>query len=214
MTATRTAFAALLAFAAAPTLALAAADQDFAASADRVFEAWDTDDDGRIESDEFAEGLTTAWSSGGDLDEVDFHVGWQTWFAAPQPAFADYDDDDSGSLSREELHEAVAAADLTAHWQGAEDGYLTPEEFRTGLEMVADLNEDGTLQNAEAALITGIAMGLDAPDTTGAVASPANITGIPEVEPPAPDAAPDVNVTPVCDGVNQAAAADCPPETN
>lgn len=56
-------------------------------------------------------------------------MGWRNWFEAERPDFDKTDEDSNGRLSEDELHEVVNAADLMGGWQGADDGYLTPQEF-------------------------------------------------------------------------------------
>ncbi|PND18320.1 hypothetical protein CN934_28130 [Ensifer sp. MMN_5] len=117
---------------------------------DRAFAAWDTNGDNRIRGEEFIRGLHRAWS-GEDLrlDESAFATGWRNWFEAKQPDFSSADDDSDGRLSEKELHEAVNAADLMGGWQGAEDGYLTPQEFRAGLKTIGDADGNGSVEKNE-----------------------------------------------------------------
>ncbi|WP_324765460.1 PRC-barrel domain-containing protein (plasmid) [Sinorhizobium meliloti] len=41
------------------------------------------------------------------------------------------------------------AADLMGGWQGAEDGYLTPQEFRAGLKTIGDADGNGSVEKNE-----------------------------------------------------------------
>ena len=76
-------------------------------------------------------------------------MGWRNWFEAERPDFDKTDEDSNGRLSEDELHEVVNAADLMGGWQGADDGYLTPQEFDAGLKAAGDADENGSIDKVE-----------------------------------------------------------------
>ncbi|MCO6187775.1 PRC-barrel domain-containing protein [Rhizobium sp. L1K21] len=115
-----------------------------------VFSRWDTNNDQRLENQEFVSGLHDAWSGDNDqIDQAAFDENWNNWFTAEKPDFSEIDENDDGQLSQDELNTAVNEANLQDNWQGAEDSYLTPEEFRAGMQSVNDRNRDGTLDQQE-----------------------------------------------------------------
>ncbi|MBB6180301.1 PRC-barrel domain-containing protein [Pseudorhizobium flavum] len=124
---------------------------------DHAFSQWDSNSNDRLEDGEFTSGLHDAWSgSNGELGEQAFTENWNNWFSAAPPSFASLDEDEDGALSNEELQIALSNADLTGEWQGAEDGYLTPEEFRSGLTAVNDRDRSGTLDEQESEQLVAI----------------------------------------------------------
>jgi sporulation protein YlmC with PRC-barrel domain len=138
---------------------------------DNAFSQWDVNSNDRLEGDEFVSGLHGAWSGqAGQLNEQAFKSNWNNWFTADVPNFAELDEDDSGMLSQEELRVALSDSDLRGEWQGADDGYLTPEEFRMGLNTVSDRDRSGTLDQQETEQLIAV-VGVLVPDDTSTAAT-------------------------------------------
>jgi sporulation protein YlmC with PRC-barrel domain/Ca2+-binding EF-hand superfamily protein len=155
-----TALAIILAATATPVLAQKSAQQTGQTSkaspenvqkmTEAAFSRWDSNGDKRLRGDEFAAGLHQAWTGDNKhVDQTAFSENWDNWFSADRPDFASLDEDDNGQLSEQELRAALADANFSGPWQGADDGYLTPEEFRKGVNTVADRDRDGQLNQSE-----------------------------------------------------------------
>ncbi|HEV7433596.1 MAG TPA: PRC-barrel domain-containing protein [Pseudorhizobium sp.] len=175
-----TALAVILAASAWPAVAAAqAADASTSAGgADQVqrvtgnaFSRWDSNSNDRLEGDEFTSGLHDLWSgSNGELNDQAFNENWNNWFTADPPDFASLDEDGNDMLSQDELRVALNDSDLRGEWQGADDGYLTPEEFRAGLDVVYDRDQSGDLNQQESDQLVAV-VGVLVPDQTNTAAT-------------------------------------------
>ena len=175
-----TALAVILAASAWPAVAAAQAADDTSSTggadqvqrvSDNAFSRWDSNSNNRLEGDEFTSGLHDLWSgSNGELNDQAFNENWNNWFAADAPDFASLDEDGNNVLSQEELRVALNDSDLRGEWQGADDGYLTPEEFRAGLDVVYDRDQSGNLNQQESDQLVAI-VGVLVPDQTNTAAT-------------------------------------------
>ncbi|MCF6370220.1 PRC-barrel domain-containing protein [Rhizobium halophilum] len=175
-----TALAVILAASAWPAVAAAQA-ADASASAgggdqvqrvtENAFSRWDSNSNNRLEGDEFTSGLHDLWSgSNGELNDQAFNENWNNWFAADPPDFASLDEDGNDMLSQDELRVALNDSDLRGEWQGADDGYLTPEEFRAGVDVVYDRDQSGDLNQQESDQLIAV-VGVLVPDQTNTAAT-------------------------------------------
>lgn len=174
-----TALALILAASVSPTIASAQTASTAATGGsdevrrlgDNAFSRWDSNSNNRLEGDEFTGGLHELWSGqDGQLNEQAFDNNWNNWFTADAPDFAELDEDGNDLLSHEELRVALSDSDLRGDWQGADDGYLTPEEFRTGLTTVSDRDRSGTLDQQETEQLVAVVSVL-VPDDTNTAAT-------------------------------------------
>lgn len=144
---------------------------------DTAFSRWDVNSNDRLEGDEFVGGLHGAWGgSDGQLNEQAFDSNWSNWFTADAPDFAELDEDGNDLLSQDELRVALNDSDLRGAWQGADDGYLTPEEFRTGLNTVSDRDQSGSLDQQEAEQLIAVVTVIVPDDTNTAATGQQNTT--------------------------------------
>ncbi|MFN7026650.1 MAG: PRC-barrel domain-containing protein, partial [Pseudorhizobium sp.] len=65
---------------------------------------------------------------------------------------------------------ALNDSNLRGAWQGADDGYLTPEEFRSGLNAVSDRDQSGSLDQQETEQLIAV-VGVVVPDDTNTAAT-------------------------------------------
>ena len=154
-----TALVVILAASAGPAMAQAnsnaagtvnADSQEMRSVSEHAFNQWDVNSNQRLEGEEFAAGLHEAWGrNNGQVDEAAYSNNWGNWFDSERPPFEEMDEDGDGQLSQEELRTALNDVDLSGPWQGADDGYLTPEEFRRGLTSVSDRDRSGNLDQSE-----------------------------------------------------------------
>lgn len=178
-----TALAVILAAAATPALAQQTTQQAKSNSdnqsstenvqqmSDTAFSRWDKNGDNRLRGDEFAAGLHEAWSNDDNaVDQAAFKKNWSNWFSAKRPDFASLDEDKNGKLSEQELQAALADTNLRGPWQGADDSYLTPEEFRKGVNTVADKDRNGKLDPSEAKNVIAV-IGVLVPDQSSTAAT-------------------------------------------
>lgn len=175
-----TALAVILAASAWPAVAAAqtTTDSGSASGADQVqrvsenaFSRWDANSNNRLEGEEFTSGLHDLWSgSDGQLNDQAFNENWNNWFTSDPPDFASLDEDSNNMLSQEELRVALNDSDLRNEWQGADDGYLTPEEFRAGLDVVYDRDQSGDLNQQESDQLIAV-VGVLVPDQTSTAAT-------------------------------------------
>ncbi|MFN7103211.1 MAG: PRC-barrel domain-containing protein [Pseudorhizobium sp.] len=181
-----TALALILAASVSPTIASAQTASAAATGgsgevrrlSDNAFSRWDVNSNNRLEGDEFVSGLHGAWSGqDGQLNEQAFDSNWNNWFTADAPDFVELDEDGNGMLSQEELRVALSDSNLRGDWQGADDGYLTPEEFRTGLTTVNDRDRSGTLDQQETEQLIAV-VGVLVPDDTSTAATGQQNTGM------------------------------------
>lgn len=160
-----------------PESSVVGASDDVRRVGDSAFSRWDSNSNDRLEGDEFVGGLYGAWSgSDGQLTKQAFDSNWNDWFTADAPDFAELDEDGDSKLSQEELRVALNDSDLRGPWQGADDGYLTPEEFRTGLSAVGDRDQSGSLDQQETEQLIAIVTVIVPDDTNTAGVSQQNTT--------------------------------------
>lgn len=135
-----------------------------------TFNRWDEDGNDRLSGEEFAQGLHDRWANdNGTVDQTAYTRNWGNWFTTEAPGFNDADGNSDGQLSAQELQAALGDANFKGRWKGADDGSLTPEEFRNGLTHVNDRDFDGTLnENEFGHVITIVGVTVPADEQTAA----------------------------------------------
>lgn len=112
-----------------------------------AFSRWDRDASQSIDADELAEGTFALWDRDGDgLLDADELAG-STLSEAQAPAAWDQDGD--GRLTPAEFRDGLLATGLFAQWDRDADGALTEAELAQGLFVLWDANGDRTLVDAE-----------------------------------------------------------------
>jgi hypothetical protein len=108
----------------------------------------DRDDDALLSENEFATGLYADYDRDNDLQitEEEYGLGTERYFGEGYTggAFADYDADASGYLDQSEFG-GFYGTDYEGYYTGLDtdaDGFLSEDEYSTGLYSRADANQD------------------------------------------------------------------------
>jgi len=107
-------------------------------------DAWDRDADGMLNEREFSTGLYADWDTDNDvrITEVEYTRGAERWYGADYDGDFDLlDEEGTGYLDQNEWGSNWNNEYFTS-WDGDNDGFLTADEYSTGVYNTADLDRD------------------------------------------------------------------------
>ena len=98
---------------------------EFQQVSDSTFENWDSDGNDRISDGELYAGMFSTWDRNSDdtLSQAEYSNGSQGWLGTGEQAgFSSIDEDDDGSLSKQEFTSAAEENDTFAAWNTEGEG--------------------------------------------------------------------------------------------
>jgi hypothetical protein len=120
------------------------------AAAAGMYESFDTDQDQRVSSDEFAANLYSTWDADDDnqVTRSEFERS-NGWFGDEEGLFQDWDDDRSGSLSEDEFTTGVEQAGTFERYDANDSGWFEETEFYEATHAGWDDDGDGVVGSDE-----------------------------------------------------------------
>ncbi|MFA0963789.1 hypothetical protein AB9P05_18435 [Roseivirga sp. BDSF3-8] len=116
---------------------------------------WDSDADGSLTDAELYEGSRNAWDTNQDgmLDENEWNTGMETYFAGYSEdaygAFNDWDTNQDGILDTGEYNQGIGNTGYYDAWDADSDNMISDREFSQGLYRSYDADGSGYLESRE-----------------------------------------------------------------
>ena len=128
--------------------------EEFTAGMDkhRMYEEWDSSNDGLIEERELQTGLFNTWDtdSNNNLDHGEFTAAYAGInYNAGMGEFEKWDTNKNSQLDADEFSKGVANTEIYSNWDTDGDGMYSEDELYTGLFDSWDRDNDGYLAQNE-----------------------------------------------------------------
>ena len=114
------------------------------------FDAWDLDDDGMLDENEFGTTFYSTWDANRDnmLDENEWNAGVAD-FGLTGQSWAAWDANKDNALSSAEFNAGLKQQNYMRNWDKDNDGRINKREYTDGVFMLWDTNRDGMLDTNE-----------------------------------------------------------------